>query len=323
MTEPTHAAASPRMPGMSAAFTEQVRFVGSALRREAAVGGIILLVLLSLSYCALRPDGVSPRLSREWGPMLAAIGFLAPFVLWKGRPGDAQLWILPVDHRRLALMRVAAGWLWIMAVAAALVLWVAVLILLTGGDFGHEETRLLLARQIPRSSLLTVDPADLTAVAWSTPFWLWLVPFTAGTIAYLLSSALILATDHAWRWLGGIALVLALVLFVDGSRGAGPSRFEAVSKHRYGLETVAAGGALGQGRTVQLTTTREQIKFWNALPTRGPWATTTLLGLGESLLALWLATRRHRERERSTENSAPAPRGTPRESGLPRNAERA
>ena len=303
MTQPLE----PRTPRPTAVFAEQVRFVGSAFRREAVVAAIILIALLFL------PRSTPVRFSRELGPMLAVLGLVAPFVLWKVRPGEGDLWLLPVDQRRLAVMRVAAGWLWLMVVAGAVLLWLSVLILLTGGDFAGEQIRLVLDRPIPRFSP-PIDPGELRSVIWKTPLWLWLVPPAAATITYLLSSSLVLATDRVWRWLSGAVLVFALLLLATDFQDQIARGLETVTKHRYGVETLVAGGALGQGRTVQLATTHRYVQVWNDLPRLGPWATVTLAWLVAGILTLWLATLRYRECGRPRTKAGPP-------SARPRNTE--
>ena len=102
---------------------EQIRVLGFALRWEtlafAAFLGIGTFVIL-----ADIPGGRSGFDSTETfhTPLVA---FLFPFAVWKGeaRFGAAFLWTLPVERRRLALAKVFAGWVWLMAALLIVVLW--------------------------------------------------------------------------------------------------------------------------------------------------------------------------------------------------------
>lgn len=59
---------------------------------------------------------------------------------------------------------------------------------------------------------ITGSPYEHAAV----PLWEWLVPFTATTIAYLLITVAVVASDHPWAWIGGIlAGYLITLLFLN------------------------------------------------------------------------------------------------------------
>ena len=275
------------LPRTAAVLAEQLRFLGLALRRWAAAGLAVPLALLALAL-------LEPPLSyaREVGWWFAVLGFAAPFAAWRTLRSDGALWTLPVEHRRHALVGVAAGWCWLMAAAAALLAWLVALVLLTDGRLVVAETRLLLAGA-------AAAPERLAEVAWRTPWWQWAIPFTAATVAYLLGSALVLATRHPWRWAAGalLAVVLALTLSGAGGRGdAGPR--DRLLGHRYGVETLVLGGP--DGRTSPVTVAAADgrpVRAWRELPTFDRWAAATLLWTAAGALALWLATRRLRERD--------------------------
>lgn len=293
MTAPVPAA----LPRTGAVFVAQLGFLGLALRRWAAVGLAVLLALLALALLQ-PPIGYA----REIGWWFALLGVLAPFVTWSALRADGALWTLPVEHRRHALVGVAVGWCWLMVAAAALLAWIVALVLLTDGRLVVDETRLVLA---PGAS---TAPQRLAEVAWRTPWWQWVVPFTAATVAYLLGSALVLATRHAWRWAVGalLAVVLALTLGGAGARGAADPR-DALLGHRYGVETLVLGSP--DGRTSPVTVAASDgrpVRAWRELPTLDRWAAATLLWTAAGALALWLATLRLRERERDDAPSAAA-----------------
>lgn len=77
--------------------------------------------------------------------------------------------------------------------------------------------------------------------------WHSVVPFTAITIAYLVGSILVLASDHPWVWLAGIfvgLLVLNATLQAAGLDEAMRSLGTLVNGH-YGLVAVASAAAVG------------------------------------------------------------------------------
>ena len=284
MSAPT----SSTLPRTGAVFVEQLGFLGLALRRWAVVGGAVLLALLGLAL--LEPP---VRYGREVGWWFALLGVLAPVLTWNTLRADGALWTLPVEHRRHALVGVAAGWCWLMVVAAALLAWIVALVVLTDGRLVVAEPRLVLA---PGSS---AESARLAEVAWRTPWWQWVIPFTAATVAYLLGSALVLATRHPWRWAVGTLLVVLLPLTVgEAGEGEGSGPRDGLLGQRYGVETLVLGSP--DGRTSPVTVAAADgrpVRAWRELPTLDGWAAATLLWTAAGALALWLATLRLRERE--------------------------
>lgn len=157
---------------------EQVRVVGLSLRGVALIFAIVLAVGTVLIGGDVLGGGPGFD-SRETFPT-ALISFLFPFAVWRGEPrfGPAFLWTLPVDRRRLALAKVLAGGVWLMAALAVFVSWLAVLALLA-----HAS------------------PADQLAR----------IPVIATIATYLFGSALVLGLRHPLRWLCGAAGVLFLM----------------------------------------------------------------------------------------------------------------
>jgi hypothetical protein len=157
---------------------EQIRIVGLSLSREALVVAVALVVATFVIGSELVRGGPGFD-SNETFPT-ALISFFFPFAVWRGeqRFGPAFLWTLPVDRRRLALAKVFAGWVWLMAALTVFVSWLLALA--------------LLAHASPLQTVLRV-------------------PFTATIATYLLGSALVLGLRHPLRWLLGTAGVLFLI----------------------------------------------------------------------------------------------------------------
>ena len=290
--------ATPRLRDVAG---EQIRAVGLVLRRPlaglAAVAAAVTLIIVVHEIGGGEIIDFHPELS-----MLPAMaGFLLPLGVWKGerRFGPSFLWSLPVDHRRHALVKVGAGWVWLMAGVLVFMLWLLGLTLLSGGKILAEEAMRLLPATLPPSGAL--DPAALRTVRWAPTPLFWLVPFTAATGTYLLASALVVGLRHPLRWVigavVGIGLLSATVEAANAERVADVA--ELVAKPLlygpYGLD------ALFTARTESLHTeallsTGERVAVWRGLPDLRQWAAATLLWTGLGLAALWAAASRHRER---------------------------
>jgi ABC-type Mn2+/Zn2+ transport system ATPase subunit len=284
---------------------EQVRAVGLALRVPAVITTALLgLVTVHATSEILLQGGVfdfRPELSMLPG----MAGLLLPIGVWKGeeRFGADFFWTLPVDRRRHALTKVFAGWVWLMAAVALLVLWMLGLTLLSGGNMlGDETLRLLPSPSVPDPG--TLDPGALHTVRWTPQPVLWLVPLTAATGTYLLASALALGLRHPLRWLIGTALGALLVGVVTDAANLewlatvsqGP--LESLFFGPYGFDTLLTARTESL-KTEALLSTGETVGVWRGLPDVGQWATATVLWTVAGLVALWAAASRHRERRRA------------------------
>ena len=161
-----------RVPALKAVWIEQLRVVGLAIRREAALAALVL-ALGSVAVIAFSRIPVLQAIVNEeagdlvfnpgeppWGFFAAFVALLFPLVVWKGerRFGDTPLWSLPVDHRRHALLKVASGWVWLMAILGAALVCVTITVLASGGTLGIDEVRLLV--------LATARPLFWAAGLW-------------------------------------------------------------------------------------------------------------------------------------------------------------
>lgn len=287
-----------RQPAARVVVVEQVRAVGLATRRELlVVAGMLVLLLLALSVIGLAPsvrvqvDGDLFILNPEdLGYLALMVGVVFPLAVWKGEVpfGDTQLWSLPVDRPRHALVKVGAGWVWLMGLVAVGLLVVCAGILVSGGSIGVTGTRLLI-----------VDPAAGTTAAmpWSTPWWQWLLPFTAASTAYLFATALVLGTEHPWRWAAAAWLLfMAAAVVADVGRQAGILWLEGALQFVFleSFDLVASTGVDTLRGRVQVPGDRP-IFGWYGLPTLGRWTSTTAAWMGLGLVGVWVAAARHRE----------------------------
>ena len=283
---------------------EQLRAVGLALRVPAAAAAVVVAVATLFITLEVVGEGGSIRFAPEEQMLPGVLGLLLPFAVWRGeeRFGAAFLWTLPVERRRHALARVFAGWAWLMGAVALFVLWLLAAALLTGASvLGEETVRLLPASSLPATG--SVDPAALRTALRAPQPLLWLVPFTAATAAYLLSSALALGIRHPLRWLAGTVLALffvalALELAGDQRLRLAPSRLlHSLLYGPYGVDALFTARSESL-RTEALLSTGERVVVWLGTPDPARWAAATLLWTGLGLAALWAAASRHRERRR-------------------------
>ena len=286
-------------PGLRAFMKDQIAVVGAAVRREAAlvlIGVVLLLaVLLAAAFRLGNTLSLDPLGDIYAVAMVAAFGALfAPLAVWKGEPrfGSAPLWLLPMDHRTSAIGKVAAGWIWTMAVVATLFVLLVSVALASGGTVGAARTVYLSP---------TLDPANISPVRWSVQWWQFAALFTGATIGYLTTSALLLATPYPGRWAVGVGLVLFAIFGViditndPGLIGAARNAINAFIAGPYGVDAFLSGGVEAFDELVELPNGRRLVVL-TALPSPGRWVGATLLWLSGSLTAVFAAASRHRGR---------------------------
>ena len=284
-----------RIP-MRDVVAEQFRYVALAARRETLLMLVVLLVVSFAAAMTIVHDNIVVDFDPENDFMFPAIGFLLPFALWKARDREptAHFWVMPVEHRRHALARVLAGWLWLMLLVALLAVWVSIFVLASGGSFAPVAERLVLrAAEWPANPTL----ADFDAVMARAPRWGWIVPVTASTIAYTVSSALVLATRNPVQWIVGIVAGVLLLGLATAEVAFEVLRttFDVVLTYPWGLDTVLLGGQ-NSLNTMILGPAGEQTRVWLDLPEFDVWLKATLVWGSIATVALWAALRRLRER---------------------------
>lgn len=256
------------VPGVRAVAGEQLRAVGLSLRREAMVAAGFL-GLASAWMAQLEIAGHSARISfsPDAGVPAAILALLVPMAVWKGEgPGRRGYHrAMPVGHASHAVLRTLSGWAWTMAAVAAYFLWLALAAWFTGGA--------TFAGGVMMSTV-------------TVPAYRWAVPFVAGTVLYLLGSALTILTSHPWRWLGGA--VVATLFSKALAAGSSRSVFEmitAVVDGRYGLYTLVTGRSR-----------LHDIDYGFALTSNAPvWFSTAWLWLAIAVVAFAFATWRQPE----------------------------
>jgi hypothetical protein len=254
-------------PRLRDVLVEQLRMVGLSLRPEALIVAAVLGVGTFLIGVEILKGGPGFD-SRETFPT-GLIAFFLPFAVWRGvqRFGPDFLWSLPVDRRQLALARVFAGWVWLMAAVSVFALWLLTLALVARAPIAPNLAR---------------------------------IPFTSTAAAYLLGSAVVLGLRHPLRWLIGIAGLFFLFgglndLFGrtangDGSSVAWSEAWRWAMHGPYGLRTVLSSSGFFVADDAGASP--------GTLPDLMEWAITTVIWFGGGLAALWAALLRHREQRR-------------------------
>ena len=285
-----------RVPAYRAVIAEQFRFIARAIHRETLAFVAVLTVVTIGIAGEIARTGLTVDFHPSNDFIFALLGLLLPFAIWKPRDRrpDAAFWTMPVEHRTHALLRLVAGWLWIMLAVGGLLLWLLVLVAASGGELGGEQV-LLIAGPFEPGEL--VEPSQLRPAMWDLEPWHWLVPFAGATVAYLLSSALMLATERPLHWIAGAVGTVLLVALAAGEIAFQWLReiFDVVLMYPFGLDTALTGGSDSLGTQVMLPT-GESESVWRAIPEGSVWAQATLLWLAIAAFAIWLATLRMRER---------------------------
>jgi hypothetical protein len=279
-----------------ALLAKEVRAVGLALSRELTIATALLA-----GFCVLTAATAirfQERLSLDEGFLYPAlvVALLLPWAVWKGNPpfGHAVLWTLPVRRQNAALAKIVAGALWLVLAMAVALASLSLMALATGGSLGIEEVRLVAGA--------SGGLAGAAETRWATPLWMWLVPFGAALLAYVVSSAALLGLHHPVRWVAGAAVAVALIVVLiinlghDSHVGQLAQRIFMVSwGGTFGVDFVLSGGSAALQEDV-VRPGVGYVDLWSALPSLGRWATALFAWLGAAFLALALALRRHWER---------------------------
>jgi hypothetical protein len=185
-------------PAPNGILREQVRALGITMRRPLlyAAGYIILshVVVAVWLFTASRHNPTVMtlwRVSQNSFNTFMYLGVLFPFFVWNGETPSRRMYhvLMPVAREQHALLKTGAGWVWLMfATALAVLLSVIVTILAL------------------RSTGVALQATDFNMIG---------VPFITATVAYLLVSALAIATESPRVWVGVIVasyMVLSGVL---------------------------------------------------------------------------------------------------------------
>ena len=282
----------------------QIRVVGAALRGPGRVACALAALATVVVIVERAVGGEAMAFHPEYHALPAMFGLLLPFSVWRGeeRFGAGLLWTLPVDRRAHALARIFAGWVWLMALMMLFVLWLLVLVVVSGGNVIGEETRRVVS-SFSTGSTGPFDSSVVKLVRQSAQPLLWLVPFTAATGTYLFANALALGTRKPLSWVSG--MVAGGLLFVSLAEAANADGLIRGADRLLGWFVYGPYGvdALLTARTESLQvaatlSTGETFLVWSGLPDIAQWAVATVAWTGVGLVTVWAAASRHREARR-------------------------
>ena len=228
-----------------------------------------------------------------WGFFAVLAALLLPLVVWKceRRFGDTPLWSMPVDHRRHALLKVAAGWVWLLAILGAALVWATLTTLVSGGSLGVDEARLLV---LDPAGAIAGTPGAVESVNWTTPWWEWAFPFTSATAAYLLASTLILATARPVFWAAGL-WVAGMLVFGAGALALDSGDIWDIGWIERAARFAAWSWYVGADSfTRWLPLPAGGGRVWTILPTASMWAASAAFWISLGLAGVLVASGRPR-----------------------------
>ena len=258
---------------------EQFRSVGLAIRKEGYLylGALVVLAVLAIGAVvrtvAMHQAGndMGIAFSTPGAAPLVMLAILAPFAVWRAEDPSRRSyhWSMPVARGPHTVIKLISGWAWLMIAALCYLLFIVV-----------------LATVIPA---LAHQPSRLG----STPAWEWIALFTAPTLAYLIVSIAVIASDHAWRWIGGVTFgywLLIAFLWIFGLRDVSTG-VHAITAGAYGLNAALFGSVSELPRgymAVGVTPAMHQLSMMNWLVAMPLWM------IGASV-AVTIASYRHHE----------------------------
>jgi hypothetical protein len=292
-------------PRLRDILLEQVRVTWLALRIPLLVGTGLAGLATIVALPTISRGG--PLNINGWPTWLPGImGALLPMAVWgkDERFGPGFLWTLPVDRRRQAFTKIAAGWIWLMAGVVVFLSWLFIMVGLTGEHVLPQTINLVVSGGPP---IGPVDPATVRRVHWNPGPLMGLVAFSGATACYLLGSALMLGTRHPLRWVLGAAMLFALTAVIGEPLGTqfgmrwlagAPGRLtELLVGSRYGLDALLTARSETLSTTATLTTGKP-LRVWWGIPDLADWGVATLIWTGLGAISLWAAVSRHGERRR-------------------------
>jgi capsular polysaccharide biosynthesis protein len=254
------------MPRWRTIAGEQLRVVGLRTRN----GGVALVALILVASAMVIKASLQARdlelrhvgnvsLGMVFTPIVSAvfavIAALYARVIWQDddRIRRSYHWMMPVDPRTHALAKVLAGLMWMLAATALSMVSIALVSAL--------------------SSTITGHPQLAGAFAW----WVWIVPFTSATIAYLLVSAACVGARQPHSWIVGLILLYGGALLALDGLGY---------RDAHGVLRTAFGGEYGVSAALFGQIDRLNTAQLQEIPSAARWLGASALWGGLALLLL-------------------------------------
>ncbi|MDQ2889442.1 MAG: hypothetical protein M3R65_02665 [Gemmatimonadota bacterium] len=272
------------VPSTRSVAIEQFRAVGIAVRKE-AIFYICALVVIGALVTAngLHFVQTHPQANLHAGNPaqfnygivgvfpLILLALLYPFAVWKNEDPArrAYHWAMPIARGPHTLLKVAAGWAWLMIAVAVYLLFIIVV-----------------------GALLSLIRGDAFALGTASG-WEWLAAFTAPTLMFLLASIAVIGSDHAWRWIAGTYFgywIVVGLLFAFGMPEVSQA-LGAIVNGTYGLNAALVGASHEGQRGLTVGVTRETMNSFRM----SAWIVAMPLWALGAAVAVVLVSYRHRE----------------------------
>jgi hypothetical protein len=166
--------------------------------------------------------------------VMVVLAFLLPLVIWQDEDPTRRVyhWAMPIGRAEHGIVKVTAGWVWLMVATAIFVLFVAVV---------DAAASRISGNPLPRDQSFQV--------------WEWLIPFTSVTVAYLFSSAAALGTRTPLIWLGAVVAGYVVLRLLGHALEYHELEelMETITSGKFGLEAAMAGMIDGASLTSPVT----------------------------------------------------------------------
>jgi hypothetical protein len=237
-----------------------------------AVAGMLTLFVASmLIEAALRSGDPHARstffYSTDMASIMAIVALVMPFFVWRSEEPRRRFyhWAMPVRRSTHTLIKAAAGWVWLMAVA---VLYLAAVFMLQAG-------------------LQHINGDTAPRWAHSAAPWEWLVPFGAATVMYLLVSAALIGSNMAVAWIVGVCAVyvIPLVFALNYHYDRLYHALDSIATGWYGFDAAAFG----------TLTPHMGFPYGPQPPSLSRWLVASALWMGIGLVLVVAVSLRHRD----------------------------
>ncbi len=215
----------PRPPTPPTVLLAEFKLLAIILRKPAAFGAGALL----LAGLAMAASGASFDFTPALGRVVAVVGLLTPFAIWKdeGLFSRGAFFDRPMDRSSQIALKASAGLAWFLAATLAFLVACLALAAITGGRFDPPLAPFGIQRAV-------------TAVVESRP-WAVFPLFSAALVSYLAGTALAVGARHPLRW-GSAALVLFGAVWIVAAETGDGRRALGVLSGPLGLDVALTGG---------------------------------------------------------------------------------
>jgi hypothetical protein len=188
-------------PSLRIVACEQLRLSGLLLRKGATLMLTVYLIMIAVmvrqvhrvTATDLLRGAAAPNFTfrPESSGIITLVAIMLPLLIWEGEDPTRRSyqWLMPLPQPIHTLIRVFAGWIWLM---------LATLIFL-GGNFA-----LVLITERMTGERQAYHPGFAA--------WEWIVPFSAATVTYLFTSAAAVGTRRPLVWVFGFAALYTLCI---------------------------------------------------------------------------------------------------------------